>query len=157
MELENTKRASKIRTIYMLVPLLAVAFVASTYLFTEVRDLQYILITFIFLVVYFVLMAIPGFYFVSFYAGPDKIRIRYKSLAPFRTANNSILIKSENFRKYEIKSSLLGYKNTLILFQETPGGLARFPKVSLTAMSAEDREKITKSLELILAINKAAK
>ncbi|MFA6402244.1 MAG: hypothetical protein WCX31_11575 [Salinivirgaceae bacterium] len=157
MELENTKKASKIRTFYMLIPLLAVAFVASTYLFTEVRDLKYILITFIFLVVYFVLMAIPGLYFVSFYAGPDKIRIRYKSLAPFRTSNNSILIKSENFRKYEIKTSLFGLKKTLALFQETPGGLARFPKVSLTAMRSEDREKISKALDLILAINKAAK
>ncbi len=141
----------------MLIPLLAVAFVASTYLFTDVKDLKYILITFIFLVVYFVLMAIPGLYFVSFYAGPDKIRIRYKSLAPFRTSNNSILIKSENFRKYEIKTSLLGLKKTLTLFQETPGGLARFPIVSLTAMRAEDREKISKALDLILAINMAAK
>jgi hypothetical protein len=157
MELENTKKASKIRTVYMLIPLLAVAFVASTYLFTDVKDLKYILITFIFLVVYFVLMAIPGLYFVSFYAGPDKIRIRYKSLAPFRTSNNSILIKSENFRKYEIKTSLLGLKKTLTLFQETPGGLARFPIVSLTAMRAEDREKISKALDLILAINMAAK
>jgi hypothetical protein len=78
-------------------------------------------------------------------------------LAPFRTSNNSILIKSENFRKYEIKTSLFGLKKTLALFQETPGGLARFPKVSLTAMRSEDREKISKALDLILAINKAAK
>jgi len=157
MELENTKKASKIRTVYMLVPLLAVAFVASTYLFTEVRDLKFILITFLFLVVYFVIMAIPGFYFISFYAGPDKIRIRYKSLAPFRTSNNSILIKSENFRKYEIKTSLMGLKNTLILFQETPGGLARFPKIHLTVFNSDEIQLITKSLDLIIAINKTPK
>jgi len=157
MNLDNSKRASKIRVVYMLIPLLIVIAVGSIYLFTDVKDFKFVLYGFVFLVAYFIIMAIPGFYFVSFYAGPDKIQVRYKSLAPFRTSNNSIQIKSPNFRKYEVKSSLGGFKKTLFLYQETPGGLARFPKVSLTTLSSNEINTVIKALDLLLAINKAAK
>ncbi|MCK9207100.1 MAG: hypothetical protein M0P66_08320 [Salinivirgaceae bacterium] len=157
MNIDNTRSASKIKTFYMLVPLLAVVFVAGVFLFTDVKDFKFILFAFLFLVIYFILMAIPGFYFVSFYAGPDKIRIRYKSLTPFRTNNNSIVIKSENFRKYDLKKSLFGKKKTLILYQETPGGLAKFPSVSLTLMNKQGIHQLIKALDLILALNKAPK
>lgn len=157
MNLENTKKASRVKTIYMLFPLITVLTVGGIFLFTDVKDIKFILYALLGLIVYFILMAIFGFYFVSFYAGPDKIRIRYKSLAPFRTDNNSIVIKSENFRKYELKKSLLGIKTTLSLYQETPGGLAKFPNVSLTLMTQPEIQQITKALELILALNKAPK
>ena len=102
-------------------------------------------------------MSIFRFNYIVFYAGPDKIRVRFKSLAPFNSSSNSVVIKTEDFHSYKIKYSLLGLKKVLILFQKTPSGLAKYPAIGFSALTDADIEKIKKALDLALLINKSKK
>ncbi len=156
MKLDNSKKASKIKLIATLLPLLVVFAVALTYLFTDVKDLKYIIIAVSVLIIYFSTMALLRLYFITFYAGPDKIQVRYKSLLPFKTANNSVQIKTVNFHHYEIKRQLAGIIKILVLFQTTPGGVGKYPSIGITALDAEQIDHIKKALDLILTLRKGS-
>lgn len=157
MKLDNAKRAGRIRLFYMLIPLLVVIAAGVTYLVYDVKDLLYMMYAFIVLVIFFIIMGIFRFNYIVFYAGPDKIRVRFKSLTPFNSPSNSVVIKIEDFHSYEIKTSLMGYKKVLILFQKTPSGLAKYPGIGFSALTDAEIEKIKKALDLALLINKSKK
>ena len=157
MKLDNAKRASIIKLIYMLIPLLVLLAAAIVYLMYDVKDLRYMGLAFVVLVLFFLIMSIFKFNYIVFYAGPDFVRIRFKTLTPFSSPNNSIQIKSENFKKYEIASSLGGFRKILFLFQETPSGLAKYPGIGFSALTHDELDKIRKAFDLILALNKSKK
>lgn len=154
MNLDNAKRASKIKVVAMLFPLLVVVAVALSYLLTEVKDLKYVLIAVVSLIIYFTVMAVLRLNFIAFYAGPDKIRVRYKSLLPFKTNNNSVQMKTENFHHYRIKATLGGLVKTLTLYQTTPGGVGKYPTIGISALNEAQLAQINKALNLILALKK---
>lgn len=155
MKLDNAKRAGYIKLVYMAVPLVIVVSAALTYLFFDVKDLRYIILGIVLVVLFFLVMSIFKFTYIVFYAGPDKVQIRFKKLSAFNTPNSSVKILAENFRNYEITKSLKGMRTMLYLYQETPSGLAKYPGIGLTALNATDVDKIRKALELILAMNKS--
>ena len=110
MKLDNAKRAGIIKLIYMLVPLLMVFSAALVYLYFDVKDLRYMVYAFVGLLLFFLAMSVLKFNYIVFYAGPDKITIRFKALSPFNTPSNSVQIKVDEFKSYEIKSSIFGIK-----------------------------------------------
>lgn len=155
MKLDNAKRAGYIKLIYMAVPLIIVVSAALTYLFFDVKDLRYIIMAIVAVALFFLIMSLFKFTYIVFYAGPDKIQIRFKKLSAFNTPNSSVKILAENLRNYEVVSSFKGMRTILYLYQETPSGLAKYPGIGITALKKDDVEKIRKALELIIAINKS--
>jgi low affinity Fe/Cu permease len=154
MHIDNSKRASKIKLVGMIVPLIVVFAVALTYLLTDVRDLKYVIIAVSVLAVYFTIMALLRLNYVVFYAGPDKIQIRYKTLLPFKSPNNSVQIKASNFHHYEMKNYLGGIIKKMTLFQNTPGGIGKYPSIGVSAMKNVQIEQMKKALDLILSLKK---
>jgi hypothetical protein len=155
MNIDNKKRASKIKLVYMAVPLMLVLITGSIYLFGHVRNLGWLFLATALFVAYFFVMAYFKYNYISFYAGPDKIRLRYKSLSPFPGNNNSIQIPIELFHDYQLILALKGYKKGLVLFQKSPGGIARYQMVSLSALSGAEVNQLVKALELAKALAKA--
>lgn len=154
MNLDNKAKAQKIRFVYFLVPFSIVIITALVFLVSDSKDFKWVILSGILFVMFFIVMAVFRFYFISFYAGPDSIRLRYKSLSPLPSQNNSIKIVSSELHNYKITSSFFGKKQSLSLFVKTPGGLAVFQKISLMSLDKQQIEKISKSLDLILSINK---
>lgn len=157
MNIDNKVKAAKIKLIYLLFPFILVIGTALFFLLSEKVDVWYIVYAVMILLAYFILMGYFKFNYVSFYAGPDKIRVRYKSLSPFNSPNKSIEIKVENFYNYETKQNKKGSVKTLSLLQHSPGGIAKYPPISLTAVDQSEIDKIIKSLKLILAMKKSQK
>ena len=154
MKLDNAKRAGIIKLIYMLVPLVVVFMAASAYMYYDAKDLRYMVFAFVGLLFFFLVMSIIKYSYIIFYAGPDKITIRFKALSPFNTPSNSVQIKTDEFKDYKIKTSIFGIKKTLYLFQQTPSGLAKYPGIGLSALNNDEIDKLKKAFELILALNK---
>lgn len=105
---------------------------------------------------FFLAMALFKLYYISFYAGPDKVRLRFKSLSPFPTQNNSIVIDSPNFHDYKVEISWLGKRKFLTFLMQTPGGVAAYPRISISAFDTDEIEQIKKALDLIKQLNKAS-
>lgn len=117
----------------------------------------FIIIAAIIFILYFAVMAIFRFNYISFYAGPDKVRLRYKPLSPFPGQNNSIQINSKNFAGYKIKYRLGGLLKSIILMQKSPGGIAAYPNVSINSLNKPEIEKICKAMDLVNAISNHGK
>lgn len=153
MKLNNASRASKIRLLFMLIPFLTLLVVGLSYLAFNVRSLDTLYAGITCIVIYVISMIVLKYNFISFYAGYDKVAIKYKSLSPTLNPNNSIVINADDFHKYEIKKRVFGMLNSLYVYQITDGVVAKFPSISLSALSETEIEKISKAMQLLVDLN----
>lgn len=85
-------------------------------------------------------------YFISFNDQGEKLVVRYYPVSMFTSRKNSIEIPKQQFVKYELVPFLLKTQHYLILHQNFRGKVAKYPKISLSALDKEDREKMLQSL-----------
>lgn len=86
------------------------------------------------------------YHFVNYSDAGEKLVFKYYTLRPFMQKRMSIEIQKSNFVKFEILTSVFGKKKTLILFQKINKNLAKYPPISLSALSSEDISKLRSSL-----------
>ena len=86
-------------------------------------------------------------YFVSYSDQGEMIVVRYYPVSMFTSRKNSIEIPKTQFVKYQLKPFLLKTQHYLILSQNFRGKVAQYPKISLSAMEKEDREKMLQSMD----------
>ncbi len=86
-------------------------------------------------------------YFVSYSDQGEMIVVRYYPVSMFTSRKNSIEIPKKQFVKYELKPFFLKTQHYLILSQNFRGKVAQYPKISLSAMDKDDREKLLQSLD----------
>ncbi len=77
----------------------------------------------------------------------EKLILRYFSMNIFISKKSSIEIARSEFSGYSTRKSLLGLREQLFLYQKTKKGLARYPGVSITGLSGEEKQKLFGSLE----------
>ena len=86
-------------------------------------------------------------YFVSYSDQGEKIIVRYYPVSMFTSRKNSIEIPKQQFVNYELKPFLFKTQHYLILHQNFRGKVAKYPRISLSALEKEDREKMLQSLQ----------
>ena len=86
-------------------------------------------------------------YYVSYSDQGDKLVVRYYPNSIFTSRKNSIEIPKQNFVKYELKPFFLKSQHYMILHQNFRGKVVAYPRISLSAMDKEDREKMLLSLD----------
>ena len=77
--------------------------------------------------------------YIYFNDDSDKIVLRYFSPNIFTSKKNSIEMPKREFAGYELQSFFMRYRERLILLRRTNKGIARYPAVSITALSADER------------------
>jgi hypothetical protein len=85
-------------------------------------------------------------YFVSYNDQGEMLLVRYYPVSMFTSRKHSIEIPKKQFVKYELKPFLFKTQHYLILHQNFRGKVANYPRISLSAMEKEDREKMLASL-----------
>ena len=86
-------------------------------------------------------------YYVSFNDQGEKLVVRYYPISMFTSRKHSIEIPKQQFVKYELKPFFLKSQYYLILYQNFREKVVPYPRISLSAMDMQDREKMLKSLE----------
>jgi len=84
--------------------------------------------------------------FINFSDQEGKFIIRYYSLRPFMQKHQSIEIIQNTFVKYEIISKAAGLKKYLILYQRVRNKIAKYPPLSITALTIDELNSILASL-----------
>ena len=92
-------------------------------------------------------------YFVSYNDQSEMLVVRYYPVSMFTSRKHSIEIPKQQFVKYELKPFLFKSQHYLILHQNFRGKVAAYPRISLSAMEKEDREKMLQSLEKYIQKN----
>ena len=83
--------------------------------------------------------------------------LRYFSLRPLHDRKNAIEFNKKEFENYEIKKSLAGLNESVIIYRKTSKGVAKYPPVSITALDKKNREKLFASFQKILLSNQAGR
>ncbi|MBI9055617.1 MAG: hypothetical protein JEY96_17475 [Bacteroidales bacterium] len=86
---------------------------------------------------YVIYAYLMNFNFFSYNDEGDEFIFRFVSLRPFDNTKKSIVIKKGNFRGFEIRKSLFGLKQELILFVETNKGKIPYPAISISAVESK--------------------
>jgi hypothetical protein len=102
--------------------------------------------------IYVVIISIRYFLdynFISFSMKENAFSIKYYSLRNFGASRKNIEITFSSFEKYEIEYHFMGFKPKLYLFQRIKGQVAKYPPVSLSALSRSDIDKLSLTLNAI--------
>ena len=86
-------------------------------------------------------------YFISYSDQGEKIILRYYPVSMFTSRKNSIEIPKQQFVKYDLQAFLLKTQHYLILHQNFRGKVAKYPRISLSALDKQDRENMLQSLD----------
>ncbi len=89
-----------------------------------------------------VFFASGGYHYIEIESEKDLFRIKYFNLFPMGREYKSVQIPLSRYRKHEVKRSFNGLFHHLYLFEQTRGGLARYPSIGFSALNASEREKI---------------
>jgi len=152
LDIRRTVIKKKLRSFFMTI---AVILIIVLVLFTNLYDedamkISKLLMTVIFIAVYllFVLFNIlRDFNYIYFNDEGDKLVLRYFSLSIFTQKKNSIEIPKRSFAGYKIEKSIAGLKERLVLFQQLENRIARYPGVSITALTSKQKSDILDSLD----------
>jgi len=88
--------------------------------------------------------------FISYTDEGDKIQIRYHPIHPLVQKKNVIKIPKIGLAFYEIKSSMLGLKKTLIIGQKVKGKVAKYPPIGISALNPKEIDLLRKHLDLFI-------
>jgi len=86
-------------------------------------------------------------YFIFFSDGGEMLILRYYPLSIFNHKKNSIEIPKTQFLKFELNKFFFGMEEKLIVYQNYRNKIAKYPPISLSALSKKDRERILAALQ----------
>ena len=107
-------------------------------------------------IVYFLIDYLRNYHYIYYSDTGDIIILRYYSLRPLEDKKNAIEFNKREFHSFKITKLLNGFNESLIIFRKTSKGIAKYPPVSITALSGNDKEKLTASLKKLVQANQAS-
>jgi hypothetical protein len=90
-------------------------------------------------VIYAFYESFRNYNYIYFSDESDTIILRYFSPNIFTSRKNSIEIPKKEFVGYNLTSFFMRYRENIILLRRSGKGVAKYPPVSITALSAEER------------------
>lgn len=103
-------------------------------------------------VIYIVLVsfsAIRNYNYIFYNDEGEKVILRFFSFSYFTQRKSSIELYRKDIAGFKIEKTLFGLRENLIMYQKTRNGTAKYPPVSLTALSNEEKENLINSLSNI--------
>ncbi|MDR2836837.1 MAG: hypothetical protein LBV69_11735 [Bacteroidales bacterium] len=145
----NTKEfSSRLKLGIMLFTLLIVASAVFTVILRLFpKYATYVIIgLFAFLILIYIIYFAKKFYYIYYNSDGLKIIIRYSSLIPIFEENSSIEIPRNDFVKAEIVKKFGGFRYELVVYVQTPHGIAKFKPVSLSTLSKKEQNEMLENL-----------
>jgi len=75
----------------------------------------------------------------------EKLIVKYISMRVFTKRKKAVEIPLQSFVKYEMATSFL--KQKLFLYQKLKSRLAKYPPISITSLTREEKERLRRSLD----------
>ena len=153
LDIRRTVIKKKLRSFFMTIAvILIIVLVLFTNLYDEdAMNVSKALMTFIIIGVYLLFIIfniLRDFNYIYFNDEGDKLVLRYFSLSIFTQKKNSIEIPKRSFAGYKIEKSVAGLKEKLILLQKLENRIAKYPAVSITALTSKQKSDVVNSLNI---------
>ena len=146
MTLSNQSRAANIKLFYYIATFVYLSLTVLVVYLNPVNMIPILIGLFAVFVVLIWLNLIKENNFIIYKDTDDKIIIRYYPLHPFHDKFKSIEISKQTFSHFELDKKSMGLREDLYLFQMSAKGLAKYPAISLSALSKKQRSEVLESL-----------
>ena len=90
--------------------------------------------------------SLRNFFYIFYNDEGDRLILRFFSMSYFARKKSSIEVKKSEIAGFKIEQNLFGLREDLILYQKTRTGQAKYPPVSITALTKEEKQKLIASL-----------
>jgi len=146
MTISNQNRAAHIKLYYYIVTFLYLSLTVLTVYLNPAYMKLIMLGLFCVFVLLVGLNLTREYNFIIYKDTDDKIIMRYYPLHPFHDKFKSIEISKQTFSHFELEKRSWGLREDLFLFQMSAKGLAKYPGISLSALSKTQRAELLESL-----------
>jgi K+ transporter len=152
IDIKRTVIRKKLRSFYIAIAvILIIVLVLFANLFNEdaikiSKALMIVIIIAVYLL-FIIFNMLRDFNYIYFNDEGDKLVLRYFSLSILAQKKNSIEIPKRSFAGYKIEKSFAGLKERLILLQQLERKIAKYPAVSITSLTSEQKSDIVSSLD----------
>lgn len=139
-------KLNKRRYILILTFVTAMSVIIFSGLFDEKLKVGLAILISLVYIAYNVFIYALNYSYFSYNDDKDKIMLRFASLRPFDNRKHAIDIRKRDFNEYIVKKSFMNFREDLILKVSTKKGLANYPPISLSALSAKHKDMLINSL-----------
>jgi hypothetical protein len=155
MTLDNSKTITSLRIRFFIATVLLLAYIILAYfaeiikfpLFGMSDTLWIIILVIVYVILAFYPMAL-NYQYIFYSDDGDRIIFRYYSAGIVSGKKNSVEISKAVFAGYKKESAVFGLVKSIVLFQQLPEGVAKYPPVYISILSRKERAKVLNSLFL---------
>jgi hypothetical protein len=138
------------KRILILVLIIAVIIFFSFNFFREsflgITGIGYTIILSGLIIIYHAWCIVRDYHYFYFSEQGAKLVFRFYSLSSLFKRPNSIEIKKNEFHKFQIENKLLGFRQYLLLYQQMPGGIAKYPPISISLLRKSEKKDLFNTL-----------
>ena len=91
---------------------------------------------------------IRNYHYIYYSDESDKLILRFFSFSFWTQKKNSIEMNKNDLEGYQINQQIFGLRENLVLYQKTKGGRAKYPPVSITALTKSEKKELLDSLAI---------
>jgi len=154
MVIDNRLNTGKIRMAYIV--LLSISAFSIAYAMFEGYSFRehYLALAFAgLLILVYMFMHLKNLYYFYYNDEKSHIVIRYYYAHPFMRRYKTFQIKATELDKYEITTTLFGLQKYITLYAQTGKGTAKYPAVSISALSEKELMDLEKALNQNIQFN----
>jgi len=148
MIIDTKEEATTLRKTKTFVLIIYLILIALSFIFISDRAILLLILgslSVIFLLFYWFQYKMEYTYF--YFSNHSKnLVFKFYSLRNFYGKPKSIEIPKPNFVKYDIEMSFFNKKDSLLLYQKTPKGIAKYPPISITLLNKKQKTELKRTL-----------
>jgi len=154
MIVENIKEAQRVKTTFLIIPAVF-ALVAIIVLFLELKN-GYLMIGVLAAVVGVIIIALSLMQYRYFCCeiSQNLLQFKFHGVGPFNKEFKTYQMKPELFRGYKIKKTMFGLVPKITIYVIVRGEIAKYPEISISALTKAQREALEQGLTYLANINK---
>ena len=149
MIIDTKEEASTLRRTKMFVVIVYVVSIMVTAIFLQlgkaIELAIYIVFSVLFLIFYW-FQYMMQYTYLYFSDNSKNLVFKFYSMRLFYGKPKTISISKANFLKYELEMSFFNKKESLLLYQKTDKGVAKYPPISLTLLSKKQKTELKRAL-----------
>jgi len=96
---------------------------------------------------YYIYIRLLDPYYVYFTDEDEKLVFRFYSSSSFSQSRSSFEIPKSQFIRFDLNTWFMNKKEKLVLFQDTPKGIFKYPPIILSALNKEEKRDLLNCLK----------
>ncbi len=155
MIVENIKEAKRVKATFLIIPVIF-TLIALTIIFLELKNgYWFVGILAVIMVLIFIAISLMQFRYFYCEISPKILLFRFHGVEPMNSEFKSYKIKPEQFKGYKISKVMFGMVPKITIYVTMRGEIAKYPPISISALTKEQRASLEQGLTLLSKINRA--